>query len=142
MNLAIISLSLFFCMKLIYGLWGDSYNDYWSIIYYLSHYFMMVCLLRYMYLLCITKAQRQFFGLGIFYFTALFLLYIICLFSKSSIIILESGDKIIESVQVTAYRKFVAGTGYYGVSAIILLIGVVAINYLRKRRKHDPHNQR
>lgn len=115
MKLVIISLGLFFCMKMIYGFWGDYYNDYWSVVYYLVHYFMMVSVFRYMFLQGRTVLQRQFFALAFVYFSALFLLYIACLF------------------KISLYKTLVSDVGYFGVGAIVLTIGIFYIRFKLKK---------
>lgn len=115
MKLVIISLGLFFCMKMIYGFWGDYYNDYWSVVYYLVNYWMMVSVFRYMFFQSRTVLQRRFFALATIYFGGLFLLYIACLF------------------KISLYKTLVSDVGYFGVGAIILTIGILLIQYkLRK----------
>ena len=80
MNLVIISLGLFFAMKLIYGFWGDYYSHYWSVVFYMVNYFVMVSLFWYLYLQARSVMQRSFFGLAGIYFAALLLLHVVCLF--------------------------------------------------------------
>jgi hypothetical protein len=117
MKLVIISLGLFFCMKMIYGFWGDYYNDYWSVVYYLVHYFMMVSVFRYMFFQASSVLQAQFFGLAFIYFSALFLLYIACLF------------------KISLYKTLVSDVGYWGVGGLVLTIGILFIQY-KLRKSH------
>lgn len=111
MNLVIISLGLFFAMKLIYGFWGDYYNHYWSVVFYGVNYFMMVSLFRYMYLQSKSRMQRSFFGLAGIYFVALLLLHAVCLF------------------RIELYTALVADVGYFGVGAIVLTIGILFVRF-------------
>ena len=115
MNLVIISLGLFFAMKLIYGFWGDYYNHYWSIVFYIVNYFMMISLFRYMYLQSISRMQRSFFGLAVGYFAALLLLHVVCLF------------------RIELYTSMVADVGYFGVGAIVLTIGILYVRFKIKK---------
>ena len=116
MTLVIISLGLFFIMKLVYGFWGDYYNHYWSVVFYLVNYFMMASIFRYMYLQSRSRMQRSFFGLAGIYFTALLLLHVVCLF------------------KINLYTSMVADVGYFGVGAIILTIGIIFVRF--KVRSH------
>ena len=116
MKLVIISLGLFFCMKLIYGFWGDYYNDYWSVGYYLVNYFMMASLFRYMFLQSRSVLERQFFALAVVYFGGLFLLHVACF------------------IKISLYKTLVSDIGYWSVGAVILTIGILFIQYkLRKK---------
>lgn len=114
MKLVIFSLGLFFIMKLIYGFWGDYSNDYWSVIYYMVNYFMMISVFMYMYVSAESKIQRWFFILAIVYFIALFLLHLACL------------------VWIQLYGTLVSDVGYFGVGAVTLTIGIL---YLKRKLK-------
>lgn len=116
MKLVIISLGLFFSMKLVYGFWGDYHSNYWSAIYYITNYFMMITLFWYMYLQSRSIMQRWFFGLAVVYFLALLLLNVVCLF------------------KISLFTTLVSDVGYFGVGAILLTIGILFINYkIRKK---------
>lgn len=117
MKLVIISLGLFFIMKMVYGFWGDYSSDYWSVVYYTFHYVMMTSLLRYMRMLGRSRLERSFFLVGLIYFAALLLLHLICLF------------------KIELYREFVAGAGYFGVGAVVLTIGILFIKFKSHARK-------
>ncbi len=117
MKLVIISLGLFFIMKMVYGFWGDYNSDYWSVVYYIFHYTMMSSFLRYIYLAGQSKLQRSFFLVGLIYFVALLLLHLVCLF------------------KIELYREFIAGAGYFGVGAVVLTIGILFIKIKSHARK-------
>ena len=115
MKYVIISLGLFFGMKLVYGFWGDYYSDKWSVVYYMVNYNMMISLFLYMYIQAQSKMQRYFFILATVYFVALFLLHLACL------------------VWMDLYSKLVSDVGYYGVGAIVLTIGILYIRFKLKK---------
>ena len=124
MKLVIISLGLFFAMKLIYGFWGDYYSTHWDVVYYIVNYFMMISLFWYMYLQAETVMQRYFFILALVYFSALLLLHLVCL------------------VKIDLYSTLVSNVGYYGVGAIVLTIGILYIRFKLKkpcRKKLDKN---
>ena len=115
MKLVIISLGLFFAMKLIYGFWGDYYSTHWDVVYYIVNYFMMISLFWYMYMQAESMMQRYFFMLALVYFTALFLLHVVCL------------------VKIDLYSTLISNVGYYGVGAIVLTIGILYIRFKLKK---------
>lgn len=115
MKLVIISLGLFFAMKLIYGFWGDYYSTYWDVSYYIVNYFLMASLTWYMYLQSESVMQRYFFLLGVIYFASLMLLNTACLF------------------KMELYATLVSDVGYFGVGAICLTIGILYIHFKRKK---------
>lgn len=116
MKLIIVSLGLFFSMKIVYGFWGDYNSDYWSVVYYIFHYVMMTSFLRYVYLMGESVLERRFFLVGLIYFAALLMLHLICLF------------------KIELYRQFVAGAGYFGVGIVVLTIGILTIQYKLRRK--------
>lgn len=121
MNLAAISLIIFFIVKMIYGYWGDYASTYWAVIYYVPLYFMLASVMRYMSMLAITRLQRQLFILGGVYFGVLMILNAVCLFN------------------IDWYAPLLAGGGKMTTTLAVLCIGLIAINYLRIK-SHDSKN--
>ena len=115
MKPVIITLGLFFAMKLIYGFWGDYYSDYWSVVYYLFNYLMMGTIFLYLYNRGRSVMERNFFLLAAVYFIALLLLHLVCL------------------VKIELYSTLVSGAGYYGVGAVILTLGILYIRFKLKK---------
>lgn len=115
MKLVIITLGLFFAVKLIYGFWGDYYSEYWSVVYYIANYGLMTSLLWFMYVQAHSVLQRSFFMLGAVYFAGLLLLHIVCLF------------------EIGLYETLVARVGYVGIGTIILTIGILYIKFKMKK---------
>lgn len=115
MKPVILTLGLFFAMKLIYGFWGDYYSDYWSTVYYLVNYLMMSAIFVYFYKHGRSVMERYFFLLAAVYFVALLILHLVCL------------------VRIDLYSNLVSGSGYYGVGAIVLTIGILFIRFKLKK---------
>jgi ACR3 family arsenite efflux pump ArsB len=121
MNLAIISLVLFFIVKMIYGYWGDYASTYWSVVYYVANYFMIASVLRYVSMVSFTRTQRQFFTLGSVYFAVLLVANAVCL------------------VNIDWYVTLISQVGKISTGFVVLCIGLIVINYLRIK-SHDPKN--
>lgn len=121
MNLAAISLIIFFIVKMIYGYWGDYASTYWAVVYYLALYFMIASVMGYMRELAITKLQRQLFTLGMVYFAVLWGMNAVCLFN------------------IDWYMPLLAEGGKITTTLGVLVIGLIVINYLRIK-SHDPKN--
>ena len=121
MNLTIISLLLFFAMKLIYSNWGDYTSHYWALVYYSALYFMIASLLKFIRELAYTKLQKQFFGLGSIYFGALLLVHLACF------------------INIELYVKLITDVGRITTGVVVLSFGVLIINYLRLK-SHDNKN--
>ena len=115
MKPVIITLGLFFAMKLVYGFWGDYYSDYWSAVYYLVNYLMMSAIFLNFYNRGRSIMERYFFLLAAIYFIALLILHIVCL------------------VKIDLYTTLVSSGGYYGVGAIVLTIGILYIRFKLKK---------
>jgi len=113
MNLAAISLIIFFIVKMVYGYWGDYASTYWTVIYYVPLYFMLTSVMRYMSMLAITRLQRQLFTLGAVYFGVLMILNAVCLFN------------------IDWYMPLLASGGKITTTLGVLFIGLIVINYLR-----------
>ena len=128
MKLAMISVVVFFIMKLIYGTPGDHYyNDYWHIFYWIFNYIMMASLFRVAYLYSITKRQRWFFLLWTIYFSVMSATHIVYLFAESKVEMIKYGGEIKECVSIELYRRMNAGDGWFGVGSILIMI-VLIIN--------------
>lgn len=121
MKLVVVSLSLFFIMKMIYGYWGDYESDQWAIAYYIPLYLVMVSFMRYMRISSYTRLQRQFFGMGLVYFTTLIVVHLICIFKINLYYTLIEKDKHVSAGMIT------------------LFVCLFVINYLRLK-SHDREN--
>ena len=123
MKLVIISLVLFFSMKLIYVNWGDYTSYYWNVVYYSSLYFMLASLLRFAAIMAFTKLQRQFFGLGCLYFTVMLAVHLLCFF------------------KIDLYVRLIVDVGKITIGSVVIAFGLLAINYFRIRN-YDTKSQR
>lgn len=121
MKLAIISLFIFFAMKLVYCYWGDYTSYYWTVGYYSGLYFLLFSILNYVRMVALTKLQRQFFTLGAAYFAVLLIVHLICF------------------INIDLYVQLVAEVGRISIGVITLLFGLTIINYLRIK-SHDSKN--
>lgn len=116
MKLVIISLVLFFSMKLIYVNWGDYTSYYWNVVYYSSLYFMLASLLRFARITAFSKLQKQFFGLGCLYFTVLLAVHLLCFF------------------KIDLYVKLIVDVGRITIGTVVIAFGLLVINYFRLKR--------
>ena len=123
MKLVIISLVLFFSMKLIYVNWGDYTSYYWNVVYYSSLYFMLASLLRFAAIMAFTKLQRQFFALGCLYFTVMLAVHLLCFF------------------KIDLYVRLIVDVGKITIGSVVIAFGLLAINYFRIRN-YDTKSQR
>ncbi len=121
MNLAAISLMIFFIVKMIYGYWGDYASTYWAVVYYIALYFMITSVMNYMRELAITRIQRQLFTLGMIYFGVLLIMNAVCL------------------INIDWYMPLLATGGKITTTLGVLVIGLIVINYFRIK-SHDPKN--
>lgn len=117
LDLVTISATGYGIMMLLYWL-ADNYDSVrWYIAFYLALYFMLmstfICLRSY----TISMERRLFFLFWIIYFAGMFLLHVACLFD------------------VGLYEKFVAGTGYFGVGALLFVTGISTI-YFKMKKSH------
>ena len=123
MKLVIISLVLFFSMKLIYVNWGDYTSHYWALVYYSSLYFMLASMLRFARSMTFTKLQRQFFGLGCLYFTVLLAVHLLCFF------------------KIDLYVRLIVDVGKITIGTVVFTFGLLIINYFRLK-SNDTKSQR
>lgn len=136
MKLAKISLILYIAMKLIYGYWGDYFEEvyYWSASYYVISYLMCAFIVRGLYLYSLTVSDRYLFGLAFVYFMAITIVYVVILFKIEWYEIL-----------ITQRKKVTAGQGIFvGGLAVINFLRIkryLIINHFREK-SHDPKNQR
>jgi len=121
MNLAIISLVIFFTVKMIYGYWGDYASTYWTVVYYISNYFMIASVLRALSLNSYTTLQRHFFTLGAVYFATLLVANAICF------------------INTDWYVTLISQVGKISTGLVALCIGLIVINYFRIK-SHDSKN--
>jgi len=106
MKLVIISLGIFFAMKINYAFWGDYYSIHWTIVYYLVNYFMMMSLFWYLFTKARNKIQRHILLFAVIYFGVLFLEHIVCLFKTD------------------LYNILIVEVGYYSIGIMVLNIGI------------------
>ena len=144
MNLAMISVVLFFIMKLVYGTPGDHYyNDYWHISYNIFNYLMMASLCRVGYLYALTERRSWFFGLWSFYFAIMVAANVVYLFCESGTLMETHGGVLKEVVYINTYRKMNASSGFWGVGSISLIV-VLSINLILmivshfRNKSYDP----
>ena len=148
MKLAMISVVLFFIMKLIYGMPGDHYyNDYWHVFYYILNYTMMATLFRVAYLFSITKRRVWFFKLWSIYFAIMAASHVVYLFAESKNEMVQYGGELKEFVSIELYRKMNASSGFFGVGSICLMLvlsikmGLMIYDHFRNK-SYDPKNSR
>ena len=106
MKLVIISLGLFFVMKINYAFWGDYYSIHWDIVYYLINYFMMASLFWYLFTQAWNKVQRHILLFATIYFGVLFFEHVICIFKTD------------------LYNVLIVEVGYYSAGIMLMNIGI------------------
>lgn len=115
MKLVIISLTMYFIMKLVYSYFGDYNSEYWAVSYYMINYFLKISLLLFVVKQTYTKLQRSLIWIGILYFGVLLLMNFACL------------------LHIEWYVNLVSGVGKWGLSIAVLVLSIIFINYLRLR---------
>jgi hypothetical protein len=117
MNFAIISITLFVLMKLIYNFFGDPSNVYWKVVFYLPLYIMIIALLRIVYFQSV-RITKQFIGVVMLYFIALVLVNVVCLFKTEW------------------YNILIINMNTFGFPAIVLLTGlaIIRIKYIKVKK--------
>jgi hypothetical protein len=126
MKLVLASITLFLCMKLAYNQFGDAYDVVWRVVFYVPTYFMIIALLRFVYLQS-NKRIRHFLAVTMLYMAALIVVNLLCLINKDW------------------YDGWMNGLNRYGVPAFVLIFGIgflklqslyeKIVNHIQRRKK-------